>query len=165
MVVPLGSGVVAGGSVPITLSLGTVSLGVGTTCTRNDFWPRRLAATVASWLDTSGTGTGGSFATCTVTLGVVLGTAAPAAGSVLSTVPGGLSLSAGLKVGVRCTLASAACAASRVWPTTSGMVTLGLLTVTVMVPPLAILLPACGRCASTRSAGWLGAGSSTRITL
>ena len=118
--VPRGSGVPAGGSVPITLPLGTVSLGVWTAVTWKPAAPRVAAAANGSCVVTSGTGIAGSRATVTVTVGRApsgnLATGAPAGGSVDRTVPGGWSLSASTKFAVRFALASDWAASARGLP-------------------------------------------------
>ena len=88
------------------LAAGTVSLGVSDRghleAGRAE---RRAAAAADPGVVTSGTGTAGSRATMTETVGRPpwgsLATGAPAAGSVRSTVPGGWSLSSSTKLAVR----------------------------------------------------------------
>ena len=98
-----GSGVPAGGSVPITLPTGTLSLDVGVDVTWKPAPTSVARAVASSWPDTSGTGIAGSRATATVTSGLPpegsFATGAPTTGYVPSTVPGGWSLSCSTKFG------------------------------------------------------------------
>src|SRR5438445_7369335 len=159
---PLAAWVPAGGSVLITLPLGTLSDGWLWLRVLNPAWPSWLAATSASWPVTSGTATfSGPLDTMRVTV-APLAALVLAAGSWLITRLGA-TLSSALLVMRTVKPAPSRASVAETWslPTTFGTVTCGAPALTVMctVDPFFTLVPGSGDWAatfpvSTVSLGW-----------